>query len=76
MLLSSYQAKRCLRKPTGAIEYVIVDVTENSIQRPKKQHLYYSGKKKQHTIKTQSVIDGKSKKIRNCYLKIFLLYYS
>ena len=56
--------KKVLKKATGDIEYVVVDVTESPTQRPKKkQHLYYSGKKKQHTIKTQIVIDGQSKKI-------------
>jgi hypothetical protein len=38
--------KRILKKPPDAIEYVIVDVTESPIQRPKKgQEEYYSGKK-------------------------------
>ena len=34
-------------------EYLILDATEQPIQRPKKgQKKYYSGKKKRHTIKT------------------------
>ena len=38
--------KKVLKKATGTIEYVIVDVTESPIQRPKKgQKEYYSGKK-------------------------------
>ena len=35
ILLSNYPAKRCLKKPLGTIEYVVVDVTESPIQRPK-----------------------------------------
>ncbi len=34
-------------------EYLILDATEQPIQRPKKgQKKYYSGKKKRHTVKT------------------------
>lgn len=43
-------------------EYLIIDATEQPVQRPKKgQKKYYSGKKKRHTLKTQYVIgpDGK-----------------
>lgn len=44
-------------------EYII-DVTECSIQRPKyNQKKYYSGKKKNHTIKIQLLIDKESKEI-------------
>jgi hypothetical protein len=44
----------------------LVDATERYIQRPKDnqlQQFYYSGKKKQHTIKNQLFVDPKSKKI-------------
>ena len=38
--------KKVLKKATDTIEYVIVDVTESPIQRPKEgQKEYYSGKK-------------------------------
>jgi predicted DNA-binding protein YlxM (UPF0122 family) len=38
--------KKVLKKVTGDIEYIIIDVTESPIQRPKKgQKEYYSGKK-------------------------------
>ena len=38
--------KRVLKEASGTIEYIIVDVTESPIQRPKKgQKEYYSGKK-------------------------------
>lgn len=41
---------------------VIVDCTEQPIQRPKKrQKKYYSGKKKRHTIKTEIRITGDGK---------------
>ena len=38
--------KKVLKKASDTIEYIIVDVTESPIQRPKKgQKEYYSGKK-------------------------------
>ena len=38
--------KKVLKKASNTIEYIIVDVTESPIQRPKKdQKEYYSGKK-------------------------------
>jgi hypothetical protein len=52
-----------LKKPENSIPYIVVDVTESPIQRPKKQKEYYSGKKKRHTIKTQVLISRKSKEI-------------
>lgn len=40
------------------IKAVLIDVTESPIQRPKKgQKQYYSGKNKQHTLKSQLVIN-------------------
>ena len=32
-------------------EVIVIDATEMTIERPKKQKNYYSGKKKRHTIK-------------------------
>jgi hypothetical protein len=32
--------KKALKKATGAIEYVVVDVTESPVQRPKKNSIY------------------------------------
>ena len=47
------------------LQAIIVDVTEQSIQRPlKRQKVYYSGKKKRHTLKTEIQITGKSEIIR------------
>ncbi|MCP4399117.1 MAG: transposase family protein [bacterium] len=41
----------------GALEAIIVDVTEQSMERPtKKQRQFYSGKKTRHTIKAQLII--------------------
>lgn len=38
--------KKKLIKLSENIEVVVVDVTEHSVERPKKQREYYSGKKK------------------------------
>ncbi|HLP34565.1 MAG TPA: transposase family protein [Amoebophilaceae bacterium] len=41
------------------VAHLLIDVTEQSIERPKKgQKAYYSGKKKQHTLKTELRIDS------------------
>ncbi len=46
------------------INAVVIDVSEQQIERPlKKQKKYYSGKKKKHTIKVQIVICLKTLKI-------------
>jgi hypothetical protein len=38
--------KKVLKRKTGSIQYIVVDVTESPINRPKKgQKEYYSGKK-------------------------------
>ena len=43
-------------------EALIVDCTEQPIQRPsRKQRCWYSGKKKRHTIKTELVVTAKGK---------------
>lgn len=42
------------------VEQLLVDATEQSIERPKKgQKPYYSGKKKRHTLKTQITVTRK-----------------
>lgn len=42
----------------AALETVAIDVTESTIERPKRgQKRFYSGKKKRHTFKSQLVID-------------------
>lgn len=46
------------------LDVIIVDVTESPIERPKrKQRKYYSGKKKRHTLKTQIIINAKTRMI-------------
>ena len=43
---------------SGEYEVIQIDATETPIERPKKgQRKYYSGKKKDHTIKSQIVVD-------------------
>lgn len=43
---------------------VVMDVMESPIERPKKgQKTFYSGKQKEHTLKTQVIIDQKTLKI-------------
>ena len=50
--------KRQLIQGFGRPDLVVVDVTETPIERPqKKQKRAYSGKKKQHTLKCQIIID-------------------
>jgi hypothetical protein len=44
------------------VEHLLVDATEQPIERPKKgQKSYYSGKKKRHTMKTQITITRKGR---------------
>jgi len=46
------------------LQQVVIDVTEQPIERPKrKQKQYYSGKKNRHTIKTQLIIELSSLRI-------------
>lgn len=50
--------KRQLVRGFGKPSVVVVDVTESPIERPKRhQRWFYSGKKKQHTLKCQLVIE-------------------
>jgi IS5 family transposase len=47
-----------------SLEAIIIDCTEQQVQRPKRgQKRHYSGKKKSHTLKTEIKIDRKSKRI-------------
>jgi hypothetical protein len=52
----------------NAFEVVLVDVTETTIEQPKKKRKYYLVKKKRHIIKSQLVVDKKSKKIISTYI--------
>lgn len=50
--------KKHLVRGFGRPDVVVIDVTETPIERPKKgQKYYYSGKKKQHTLKCQVLAD-------------------
>jgi len=50
--------KKQLMKGFGTPNVILIDVTETPIERPKKgQKQYYSGKKKQHTLKCQVLAD-------------------
>ena len=50
--------KRQLVQGFGRPDLVVIDVTETPIERPKKkQRQAYSGKKKQHTLKCQVIIE-------------------
>ena len=46
------------------LEFLIVDATEQRIQRPKNQREYYSGKKHAHTIKAEMVVDPRRRIIQ------------
>jgi len=50
------------------LEKILVDVTEQQIERPlKKQKSYYSGKKKKHTIKVQLVVCAITLRVLSVY---------
>lgn len=54
--------KRSLRVTREEAESLIIDCTEQPIQRPiRKQRCWYSGKKKRHTIKTEIIVTGKGR---------------
>ena len=53
-----------LRRLSDPETVLIMDVMESPVERPKKgQKGFYSGKQKEHTLKTQVIIDLKTKKI-------------
>ena len=55
--------KKALIKDSVYLEIVVMDVTETNIERPKKQKKCYSGKKKNHRLKIQLVIEQETKQI-------------
>ena len=56
--------KKHLTRGIEAPKTILIDVTETPIERPKKeQKRYYSGKKKQHTLKCQVLAEKDSGKI-------------
>jgi hypothetical protein len=51
--MDSIAGKKVLKRKSAAIEYIVIDVTESPINRPKKnQKDYYSGKKTPHVKNT------------------------
>lgn len=60
----SLPGKKQLYQKQTEEKVVAMDVTESPIERPlKNQKDYYSGKQKEHTLKTQIIVDLESKKI-------------
>ena len=56
--------KKALLESNSEIEVIVVDVSEQEIERPKKkQKSYYSGKQGYHTLKSQIVADQKSEQV-------------
>ncbi len=56
--------KKKLQESDTFIEIILVDATEQAIERPKKkQKLHYSGKKKYHTQKAQVIVNLKTLEI-------------
>jgi len=54
--------KRRIHVSREEAEALIIDCTEQPIQRPRrKQKLWYSGKKKRHTIKTEIIVTAKGR---------------
>lgn len=54
--------KRSIRVTPEEAEALIIDATEQSIQRPsRKQRCWYSGKKKRHVIKNEIIVTAKGR---------------
>jgi len=60
----SLPGKKKLLEPSGLEDLVVMDVMESPIERPQRgQKAFYSGKQKEHTLKTQVIIEQKTLKI-------------
>ncbi|MDJ0649709.1 MAG: IS5 family transposase [Xenococcaceae cyanobacterium MO_188.B19] len=60
----SVPGKKSLLNSELDTDLIVMDVMESQIERPQKhQKRFYSGKQKEHTLKTQLIIDQKSLKI-------------
>ncbi|WP_249299089.1 IS5 family transposase [Neochlamydia sp. AcF65] len=73
----SLPGKKALLEKDSEYEGVLIDASESPVERPKrrvkekkkirnrnnKQQHFYSGKKKRHTLKSQVVVDKKSRKV-------------
>ena len=62
--LFNLPGKKALLESNSEIEVIVVDVSEQEIERPKKkQKSYYSGKQGYHTLKSQIVAAQKSEQV-------------
>ncbi len=62
--LFNLPGKKALLESNSEIEVIVVDVSEQEIERPKKkQKSYYSGKQGYHTLKSQIVAEQKSEQV-------------
>ena len=62
--LFNLPGKKALLESNSEIEVIVVDVSEQEIERPKKkQKSCYSGKQGYHTLKSQVVADQKSEQV-------------
>ena len=60
----SLPGKKSLLYPPLNTDLIVMDVMESPIERPTKhQKIFYSGKQKEHTLKTQLIIEQKTLKI-------------
>jgi hypothetical protein len=60
----SLPGKKELWKKSPSEDIVLMDVMESQIEKPlKRQKQFYSGKQKEHTLKTQVILEQKSQKI-------------
>ncbi len=60
----SLPGKKKLLAPSGLEDLVVMDVMESPIEKPQRhQKAFYSGKQKEHTLKTQVIIDPQTLKI-------------
>lgn len=60
----SLPGKKKLLDSSFDADLIIMDVMESEIERPRKrQKRFYSGKQKEHTLKTQLIIEQKTLKI-------------
>lgn len=56
--------KKTLRDRNAKYKVIQIDATESPIERPKRgQKRFYSGKKKRHTLKTQVIVDKKTRQV-------------
>jgi hypothetical protein len=59
--------KKVLEMESGSIQYIVVDVTESPINRPKKSQKEYYSEKKRHTLKTQIIIEQSTMEILDAH---------